>query len=159
VTSSSRALMAAVQAGQADIGDPAGSKIPAGDDNGVFLTALATILRETVSNLESTVSRVSEMVVVQPGKAQRDLVMTLQDFDRLQQEFTTLGDILTCLASPPDSVDPDEEDPVHHGHKAVAAISIADLKHRLMRQIESALPADEEPPVDEEPPETEEAIY
>jgi hypothetical protein len=130
VTSSSGARMAAEEGERADLNIPAGLKISPDDEIGVFLSALATILRETVSNLERTVSKVSEMVVVQPGKAQRDLVVTLQDFDRLQQEFNTLGDILACLAAGPGEAQAHDDNPVHPGHKAVAAISIADLKHR-----------------------------
>jgi hypothetical protein len=149
VTSRSGVQLLAEQAG---LGREGGPKAQPMDDIGIFLTALATIMRETIGNLEKTVSRVSEMIVVQPGKAQRDLVMTLQDFDRLQQEFTTLSDIIACLATPAEEVQPDE-DPIHPGHKAVAAISIADLKHRLMAQIENALP------VTDEPPEAEDVIY
>jgi hypothetical protein len=85
--------------------------------------------------------------------------VTLQDFDRLQQEFNTLGDILACLAAGSDEAQADDDNPIHPGHKAVAAISIADLKHRLMREIESALPGDSGPSELDVPPDEEEVIY
>ena len=159
MTSSAGACMATEDAGRTGLTIPAGLKISPDDEIAVFLSALATILRETVSNLERTVSKVSEMVVVQPGKAQRDLVVTLQDFDRLQQEFNTLGDILACLAAGPGETHADDDSSVHPGHKAVAAISIADLKHRLMREIESALPGDSGLSELDVPPDEEEVIY
>jgi len=151
--------MATEDADRTGLTIPAGLKISPDDEIAVFLSALATILRETVNNLERTVSKVSEMIVVQPGKAQRDLVVTLQDFDRLQQEFNTLSDILACLAAGSDEAQADDDNPIHPGHKAVAAISIADLKHRLMREIESALPGDSGPSELDVPPDEEEVIY
>ena len=128
------------------------------DDIGSFLAALATIMRETIHRFEDTVGRISEMVVTQPGKAGRDLVVTLQDFDRLQQEFTTLGDVLARLSgtSGGDALS-NEAGALHPGHEAIAAISMSDLKYRLMYHLNEAQTAGAEPPPDQ--PEEEEAVF
>jgi hypothetical protein len=116
-----------------------------------FLTAIAAVLGETVSSFENTVSRITEITVMQPGKADRDLVVVLQEFDRLHQEFSTLGQVLGRLGAenePPATVGVGDS-----GHPVLAAISIADLKQRLARHL-SILTV--EPSVG---PETDEAVF
>ena len=91
-----------------------------------FLGAIATALRETVAAFESTVGRVTEITVTRPGKADRDLVVVLQEFDRLQQEFSNLSEVIAKLSLK--SAAGAETD-------AFATISVADLKDRLARHI------------------------
>jgi hypothetical protein len=89
-------------------------------------------LHETVAAFELTVSRITEIAVTRSGKADRDLVVALQDFDRLQQEFATLGQVLHRLSNRPAA----EGVPQDVGHEEVIAeISIADLKHRLSHHL------------------------
>lgn len=91
-----------------------------------LLSAIATALRETVAAFESTVGRVTEITVMRPGKADRDLVVVLQEFDRLQQEFSNLSEVIAKLSlSSAASAHMD----------ALATISVADLKDRLARHI------------------------
>ena len=66
---------------------------------GTFLVATAEVLRETIVRFEKTTARITESVVTRPGQADRDLIVTLQDFDRLQQEFLTLAEVLTQAAA------------------------------------------------------------
>ena len=127
------------------------------DDTGLFLAALATIMRETIHRFEDTVGRISEMVVTQPGKAGRDLVVTLQDFDRLQQEFTTLGDVLARLSGTSSDVLSNEAGVLHPGHEAIASISMSDLKYRLMYHLNEAQTAGANPPPDQ--PEEAEEVF
>ena len=111
--------------------DAAGEVLaPAGEVN-KFLAAIATVLRETVGAFESTVGRVTEITVTRPGRADRDLVVALQDFDRLQQELATLSEVIARLSLKP------EADEAAAGTEAdmLAAISIADLKDRLARHL------------------------
>ncbi len=102
------------------------------DEIRTFLAAISTVLHETVAAFELTVSRITEITVTRPGRADRDLVVALQDFDRLQQEFATLGQILGKLSSK--SHAGAEEQEVGH-HKVIADISIADLKERLAHHL------------------------
>jgi hypothetical protein len=97
----------------------------------LFLAAIATVLRETVTAFESTVGRITEITVTRPGRADRDLVVALQDFDRLQQEFATLSEVIARL-----SLKPETDGPAAAADEDVlAAISIADLKGRLARHL------------------------
>jgi hypothetical protein len=123
-----------------EAGDTERSAMPAeraGDDVAAFLDTLATVLRETVVRLEGTVGRVSEMVMVRSGPAERELIVTLQDFDRLQQEFAALVDVIAHCAATSGSWS-GESWADHHGRKAVAAISLEDLKQRFLSLLEGA---------------------
>ena len=120
----------ALSAEAALIADAAGEAPPVGEVNR-FLAAIATVLRETVGAFESTVGRVTEITVTRPGRADKDLVVALQDFDRLQQELATLSDVIARLSLKPeaDAPSPPAETDV------LAAITIADLKDRLARHL------------------------
>jgi hypothetical protein len=100
-----------------------------------FLAATATVLRETVVQFEKTTSRITEGVLARPGHADRELIVTLQDFDRLQQEFATLAEVLTHAASKSSASWLRAEGGGHPAEDAIARISIADLKERLMRRL------------------------
>ena len=96
---------------------------------------MATVFHETIARFEETVGRVTEITVLRTGRADRDLVIALQDFDRLQQEFVTLREILAWVAATPDDAWPGAADADQPGHEAIAAISVADLKERLVREL------------------------
>lgn len=69
------------------------------DDVGAFLGALSGLLHDTVLRLEETVGQVTGKVVSQPSLVDRDMVVALQDFDRLHQEFVALGKVLAGYAA------------------------------------------------------------
>ena len=68
--------------------------VQSGEDLGAFLGTIAKLLHETVAKFERTSSRITEIMVSLPGKTDRELILSLQDFDRLQQEFSALGEAL-----------------------------------------------------------------
>ena len=106
------------------------------DDIGTFLAAMAKVLHETIARFEGTVGRITEIAVVRSGRTDRDLVVALQEFDRLQQEFVTLGEILTRVAATPSGAWAGGAGADQLGHEAIiAAISIAELKGRLLRHL------------------------
>ncbi len=102
---------------------------------GSFLVATAEVLRETIGRFEKTTARITENVVTRSGQADRDLIVTLQDFDRLQQEFLTLAEVLTQAAGKSIESWLRVEGRGHPAEDAIADISVADLKDRLMRQL------------------------
>jgi hypothetical protein len=108
-----------------------------------FLVATAMVLRETVMRFEKTTARVTESVAARADQVDRDLIVTLQDFDRLQQEFATLAEVLTQAAAKPGESWLRAEGGNHPAEDAVASILIADLKERLMRRLGFS-PADAE---------------
>jgi hypothetical protein len=106
-------------------------------DVGVFLGAVATMMRQTVERFEDTVGRISELVMTRSARPDRELVVALQDFDRLQQEFVALGDTLVRFAAASDeaaSVRGDEFGNV------ISAIAVGDLRHRLLCRLEGKDP-------------------
>lgn len=113
---------------RAEEAEGAASQSP--DEIRTFLAAISTVLRETVSTFESTVSRITEITVMRPGRADRELVVALQDFDRLQQELANLGEVLARL-----SIKSEKGTDEGLGEDVMAGISIADLRDRLAHQL------------------------
>ena len=105
------------------------------NDFGAFLSIFAALLLENVWQFEETASRVSEMVM-SSGKPSRELVVTLQAFDRLKQEFEALGDALARYAETTNTLPLSGEERAQIGRDIIAAISVADLKARLLRRFD-----------------------
>jgi hypothetical protein len=99
-----------------------------------FLAAVATVLREAVVRFEETTARITERVAGHPTR-DSELVVTLQDFDRLQQEFVALAEVLARAAAKSRDSWSRAPDGTHPAEDAIAAVSIADVKKRLMRQL------------------------
>jgi hypothetical protein len=99
------------------------------DDLRRLIAAMAICLRETVASFEDTVTRITEMTVLRHGRnADRELVVALQEFDKLQQEFATLSDILLRLSAPP-------EERLPSSAELIPAIAIAGLRDRMARRL------------------------
>jgi hypothetical protein len=117
--------------GPADADSAAGPVTPA--DVKAFLDALGTLLRDTVMRFEDTVTRITDMFMSSGGRADRDLIVTLQNFDLLQQEFAALGEALALYASMTSKLGIGDEDRRQLGRDVIAKISVADLKERFLR--------------------------
>jgi hypothetical protein len=109
------------------------------DEIATFLVAVGTVLREAIVRFEETTARITENVTARADRTDRDLVVMLQDFDRLQQQFVTLAELLIrAAAKSPDSWSRCDGGG-HPAEDAVEAISLADVKSRLMRHLNYAL--------------------
>lgn len=93
---------------------------------GPFVAALSLVLRETVARFEHASSRITD--IVQPVRAGRELIVAFQEFDRLQQEFTAICNVL-------DHFSRHTSDYEHNSWAAVEAVSIGTVKERLNRYI------------------------
>jgi hypothetical protein len=71
------------------------------------------------------------------ARPDRELVVALQDFDRLQQEFAALGDVIAYFSATTNGQIAGEQWE-HHGRQAIAAINVADLRDRLLDHLRSA---------------------
>ncbi|MFN3656049.1 MAG: hypothetical protein ACK4UO_02195 [Pseudolabrys sp.] len=111
------------------------------DDVKKFMAAIAVVLRETVTAFEDTVARVTEMTVMKrPDQADRELVVALQNFDRLQQEFHSLSEVLVRLSAlPGEHALLGEAGPREPGYDVLATVAVADLKQRLSRHLRTLL--------------------
>jgi hypothetical protein len=109
------------------------------DNVGAFLAVFAALLLDNVLRLEETVARVTDLIM-SSGRPDRELVVTLQSFDRLKQEFEALGDALTRYAESTNAIPPDGEERVQLGEEVISAITVADLKDRLLYRLKEQLP-------------------
>jgi hypothetical protein len=83
------------------------------------------------------------------GRPDRELIVTLQSFDRLKQEFEALGDALTRYAESTNDLPHAGEERAQLGRDVVAAITVHDLKDRLLRRLQADLPPVEAPHISE----------
>ena len=101
---------------------------------GAFVAVFAALLLDNVVHLEETVARVTDLVM-KNSKPSRDLIVALQSFDRLKQEFEALGDALTHYAD-------SHSTPISGAERAqveqnvIAAITVSDLKVRLLQRLQ-----------------------
>ncbi|MDT3683887.1 MAG: hypothetical protein RO009_02445 [Pseudorhodoplanes sp.] len=109
---------------------------PSAVDLNAFLPALAGMLRETVSRFEDTANRVSDLVIQQREQASLDLIVALQDFDRLQQEFSALGDALMRYIAATDPSTVPAQDGVTD-QDVIGGILLEDMRQRLLRRLQS----------------------
>jgi hypothetical protein len=115
---------------------------------GAFLAVFAALLLDNVLRLEETVGQVTDLVMGS-GRPDRELIVTLQSFDRLKQEFEALGDALTRYAEATNATPLGGEERAQLEQNVIAAISVADLKDRLVRRLEDDLPEIVAPPISE----------
>jgi hypothetical protein len=119
------------------------------DDVGSFLAVFAALLLDNVLRLDETVGRVTDLVIGS-GRPDKDLIVTLQSFDRLKQEFEALGDALARYAGSTNSVPPDGEDRAQLGQDVIAAITLAELKDRLLYRLNENVPRIVAPPTSQQ---------
>jgi len=101
------------------------------DEFATFLAATGTVLRETLTRFERTSTRISQRVTAEPRLADRALIVMLQDFDRLQQEFAMMVQVLIRAAEKSGESWLRCEGGGHPAADAIAKVSVAELKERL----------------------------
>ena len=117
---------------------PASPDRAAAERIGRFLVVMADELRDTAARLQVTVDRVTEIAALRTGETDREFVMTLQDFDRLHQEFTAIATVLGQVASRAAEKWPSTATHDHPIRDVIVGVSLADLKERLLRHISMA---------------------
>jgi hypothetical protein len=111
---------------------------PALDNIRTFLSVMATELHETILRLERTTARVTELTALRSNRPERELVVALQDFDRLQQEFVSFAEVFASVAVKSlESWRRTAEQDGHPAEDAIARIPLTDLKSRILRQLGS----------------------
>lgn len=118
------------------------------NDVGAFLAVFAALLLDNVLRLEETVGRVTDLVMA-IGRPDREMIVTLQSFDRLKQEFEALGDALTHYAEATNGTPLAGEQHAQIEQNAIATITVADLKDRLLRRLQDDMPDVVSPPIAE----------
>ena len=101
------------------------------NDVGAFIAVFAALLLDNVLRLEETVDQVTKLVMGS-GRPDRELIVTLQSFDRHKQEFEALGDALTRYAEAANAGSLGSDERAMLEEKVISAITVADLKDRLL---------------------------
>jgi hypothetical protein len=113
-----------------------GLETPVLENIRTFLSVMAMELHETILRLERTTARVTELTALRASRPERELVVALQDFDRLQQEFVSFADVFASAATK--SLESWRRPTTQEGHPAedaIAKIPLTDLKSRILRQL------------------------
>jgi hypothetical protein len=129
-----------------ELGKAVVSEQVSSNDVGSFLAVFAALLLDNVLRLDETVGRVTDLVIGS-GRPDKELVVALQSFDRLKQEFEALGDALTRYAGATNSVPSEGQERAQLGQEVIAAITLAELKDRLLSRLQEDLPQAAAPPV------------
>jgi hypothetical protein len=108
------------------------------NDVGAFVAVFAALLLDNVLRLEETVDQVTKLVMGS-GRPDRELIVALQSFDRLKQEFEALGDALTRYAEATNAASLGGEQRAQLEQDVISAITVADLKDRLLRRLQGNL--------------------
>jgi hypothetical protein len=105
-----------------------------------LLGVLATLFLDNVRELEDTVARVTDLVM-RDSKPDRELIVTLQGFDRLKQEFEALSGALARYADSTHTLLPlaNDEPRQPFGRDVIDDITLADLKERFLDRLENGL--------------------
>jgi hypothetical protein len=97
------------------------------------LAALASILRDSTGRFEETSDRIAQLVVARETGTGVDIIVALQEFDRLRQDFDAIESILSGCARAIDR--PEGTEPGHPFRDAIAEIPVVDFKTRLARRL------------------------
>lgn len=116
---------------------------------GAFLAVFAALLLDNVVRLDETVSHVTELVMGS-GRPSREMIVAFQHFDRLKQEFEALGDALTRYAEATNAAQMSGDEHTELKHSIISAITVNDLKDRLLRRLQSDAPGGIVPEISEQ---------
>ena len=108
-------------------------------DVGAFLAVFAALLLDNVVRLDETVGQVTDLVMGS-GRPSREMIVTFQHFDRLKQEFEALGDALTRYAEATNAAQMNGDERAELERSIISAITVTDLKDRLLRRLQNDLP-------------------
>jgi hypothetical protein len=100
-----------------------------------FMIATASALRDAVTRFEQTSAGISAYVASRPNEANRELIVTLQAFDRLNQEFVALAEVLTHASSKSSETWLRTQNGGHPAEDAISGVTVSELKERLMRHL------------------------
>jgi hypothetical protein len=97
------------------------------------LAALASILRDSTGRFEETSDRIAQLVVARETGTGVDIIVALQEFDRLRQDFDAIESILAGCARAIERPAPNE--PGHPLRDVIAEVPVMDFKNRLARRL------------------------
>jgi hypothetical protein len=115
---------------------------------GRLLSAVSTVLHETLDRFENASGKVTQTVLTRGNPADHELIQALQNFDRIHQEFSAIKHMITHAATA--SVEGRLADHSQWGQDAVDGITLTDVKQRLLDCLSATPRAPIADPVDAE---------
>jgi hypothetical protein len=97
------------------------------------LAALASILRDSTGRFEETSDRIAQLVVARETGTGVDIIVALQEFDRLRQDFDAIEGILAGCAQAIER--PATSEPGHPLRDVIDEVPVVDFKNRLARRL------------------------
>jgi hypothetical protein len=97
------------------------------------LAALASILRDSTGRFEQTSDRIAQLVVARETGTGVDIIVALQEFDRLRQDFDAIESILAGCAKVIERTGCDE--PGQPFREVISEVPVVDFKTRLERRL------------------------
>jgi hypothetical protein len=119
-----------------DLGEDAGQKNgTAGSDLPLrtVLATLASILRDSTGRFEETSDRIAQLVVARETGTGVDIIVALQEFDRLRQDFDAIESILAGCAKVIERTGGNE--PGRPYREVIDEVPVVDFKNRLARRL------------------------
>jgi phosphoglycerate-specific signal transduction histidine kinase len=97
------------------------------------LATLASILRDSTGRFEETSDRIAQLVVARESGSGVDIIVALQEFDRLRQDFEAIEGILAGCAQAIERAAANESGrPLR---EVIAEIPVVDFKNRFARRL------------------------
>ena len=97
------------------------------------LATLASILRDSTGRFEQTSDRIAQLVVARETGSGVDIIVALQEFDRLRQDFEAIEGILAGCARAIESAAANEAGrPLR---EVIGEIPVVDFKTRFARRL------------------------
>jgi hypothetical protein len=97
------------------------------------LAALASILRDSTGRFEETSDRITQLVVARESGSGVDIIVALQEFDRLRQDFEAIEGILAGCAQVIERAATGEQgQPLRD---VIEEVPVMDFKNRLARRL------------------------
>jgi hypothetical protein len=97
------------------------------------LAALASILRDSTGRFEETSDRIAQLVVARETGSGVDIIVALQEFDRLRQDFEAIEGILAGCAEAIERAAADQTGrPLRD---VIGEIPVVDFKTRFARRL------------------------
>ena len=111
------------------VASPAGGESESDPSIAKLLAALASMLHEATTRFEETSDLIAQLVVAGETGMGPELIVALQDFDRLRQDFVAIGSVLSRCSQATGELTPSEK--IYPLHQVLADIPLVDFKKRL----------------------------
>jgi len=105
-------------------------------DTDPLLFTAASVIAERVSGMQQAVDRISELVM-ERNRPMPEMVVAFQAFDRLNQEFAAVSDLLKCYAAAPC------QERAAAADVAIRAIPLSHLKSLFLESVSDRTALDE----------------